>query len=135
MALFTPSYGGDEIFGEAVKIEMVPAQTVEQMESFFGINGTFALFGGSRGRVFQVSGLLVVEQDEDDDPTTISDLNGIEANFLSYNDGVARTLFDTRGRSWDNVIFRGEFTPDSGGPRPTDFGWCLPYRAIFHGLT
>ena len=95
-----------------------------------------SVFGGSRGRSFQVSGVLY----DVDIPT----LNADEDVFTpgvdgSVADGVARTLADTRGRSWANVIYLGQFTPDPMGPRPAVWagasGWAMPYRAVFHGLS
>ena len=134
MPLITPSYGGALIFGAAVSIRHVPNANAQQVDQFFGVTGTVTLFGGGRGRVFLVQGVLVALEDGTD-LQTISDLNALESVFLSYADGIARTLIDTRGRIWTNVIFKGEFQPDPMGPKPTDFGWCIPYRAVFHGLT
>jgi hypothetical protein len=66
----------------------------------------------------------------------IADLNAVEAALLSYADGNAHTLVDDRGREWNNVIFLGEYTPFAQGPKPlATSGWCLPYTAIFHGLS
>ena len=65
----------------------------------------------------------------------LTDLNAAESLIQSYADGVSRTLVDPRGRAWPNVIFRGEFIPDSRGPQRTATGWALPYRAVFRGLT
>ena len=136
MSLFTPTYGGVPIFGIAVKIEQVPLQCSAQLEAFFGVPGMLSVFGGSRGRTFQVSGVLF-----DEDITT---LNADEDIFTpgvdgSMADGIARTLADTRGRNWANVIYLGQFTPDPMGPRPAVWGsgagWALPYRAVFHGLS
>ena len=58
-----------------------------------------------------------------------------EGVLLAYADGIARTFVDTQGRAWPNVIFEGEYQPSPEGPKPTDFGWCLPYRCVLHGLT
>ena len=58
MPLFTPTYGGVPIFGLAVKIEMIPNQAAQQSEAFFGVPGMLSVYGGSRGRTFQVSGVL-----------------------------------------------------------------------------
>jgi hypothetical protein len=118
---------GANIFGAAVQFQQVANPTAQQNNSFFGVSGTQSLFGGSRGRTFLIRGLLL--------GSTIEDLNAAEATILTYADGIARTLVDPRGRTWPNVIFRGEFTPESRGPYPTASGWALPYRAVFHGLT
>jgi hypothetical protein len=133
MAYFVPTYDGIPIFGEAVSMQHVPNATQHQIDAFFGVGGQISLFGGSRGRTFLISGVLIATEDVDD-PTTIGDLNSFEALILSYADGIARTLTDTRGRAWPFVFFRGEFSPDPMGPKPTDFGWALPYRMVMHGL-
>jgi hypothetical protein len=121
------SYAGAFIFGAAVSVVQIPKSNAQQINNFFGISGSITLYGGGRGRLFLISGVLVADD--------LADLNSAEALLLSYADGIARTLIDTRGRTWLNVIFRGEFRPDAGGPKPTDNGWCLPYKAVFHGLT
>jgi hypothetical protein len=121
------SYGGMLLFGSAVSIVHIPNSNAQQVNHFFGISGSVTLYGGARGRLFLVSGVLTADN--------LTDLNSVEATLLSYADGVARSLVDTRGRTWTNVIFRGEFRPARTGPMPTDNGLCLPYRAVFHGLT
>jgi hypothetical protein len=123
----TPSYGGAPIFGLVREMEHVPNSCAQQVDAFFGVPGHIGLFGGARGRTFIISGVL----HESDIPT----LNADEALIHSYADGIARTLVDTRGRIWFNVVFNDEFETDPRGPRPTDVGWCLAYRAVFHGLT
>ncbi len=136
MSLFTPTYGGRPIFGFAVHIEQVPAQSAQQVEAFFGVPGMLSVFGGSRGRSFQISGVLfdfdIVSLNLDEDVFTPG-VNG------SLADGVARVLTDTRGRNWANVVYTGQFQPDPMGPRPAvcgaGGGWALPYKAVFHGLS
>jgi hypothetical protein len=136
MSLFTPAYGGVPIFGLAVRIQQVPLQSAQQLEAFFGVPGRLSVFGGSRGRTFMISGVLY----DVDIPT----LNADEDIFTpgvngSVADGIARPLADTRGRTWANVVYIGEFQPDPMGPRPAVWGsgsgWALPYRAVFHGLS
>jgi hypothetical protein len=121
------SYNGASIFGAAVRVQHVARPNAQQLNAFFGVTGTQTLFGGGRGRLFLIRGILL--------GSTIAELNSFEAVFQGYADGVARTLVDPRGRSWPNVIFRGEFVPEPGSPFPTTGGWALPYRAVFYGLT
>jgi hypothetical protein len=121
------SYGGQAIFGAAVSIQHLPQASAQQVDSFFGITGNLSLAGGGRGRMFDVEGVLI--------GTSPADVLSAETLFLSYADQIARTLVDPIGRSWDNVIFKGEYQPNKRGMYPTDFGWCLPYKAVFHGLT
>lgn len=122
-----PSFGGSSIFGTACHVVHLPHPAAVQKDEYFGQPGMASLFGGGRGRIFEVTGVLVGP----DLPTVIA----AEAALLTYADGVARTFVDTQGRAWANVIFEGEYRPSSEGPKPTDFGWCLPYRCILHGLT
>jgi hypothetical protein len=138
--LYTPSYGGQPIFGAAVTIQQIPFQCAQQLESFFGVPGLLSVFGGPRGRTFNISGILY----DIDLPTLNSDEDVFTPGvYGSVADGIARPLVDTRGRTWANVVYLGEFMPDPGGPRPGNWGagsggwdgWILPYRAIFHGLS
>jgi hypothetical protein len=121
------TYNGASIFGAAVRVQQIGHPNAQQINAFFGVSGTQTLYGGGRGRLFLIRGILL--------GSTIAELNAAEAVFQGYADGTARTLVDPRGRNWPNVIFRGEFVPDSGGPLPTVGGWALPYRAVFYGLT
>jgi hypothetical protein len=121
------TYDGINIFGAAVQFQHLAHPTAAQINTFFGVTGTQALYGGGRGRMFLIRGLLL--------GGTIADLNQAEANFSRYADGLARPLVDPRGRVWPNVIFRGEFTAETRGPFRTTGGWVLPYRSVFHGLT
>jgi hypothetical protein len=136
VSFYTPTYGGVPIFGTAVHIEQVPMQAAQQLEAFFGVPGLLSVFGGTRGHTFQISGVLY----DVDLPT----LNVAEDVFTpgvsgSVADGIARPLADTRGRTWANVVYLGQFTPDPNGPRPAVWsgssGWALPYRVVFHGLS
>jgi hypothetical protein len=122
-----PSFGGSSVFGTACHVVHVPHPIALQRDGFFGVTGMTSLFGGGRGRTFEVTGLLVGS----DVPSVIV----AEGALLACADGIARTFVDTQGRSWPNVIFDGEYQPSAEGPKPTDFGWCLPYRCILHGLT
>jgi hypothetical protein len=134
--IFTPTYGGIPMFGLAVHMQEVPAACAAQSDSFFGVPGMLSVFGGTRGRSFQISGVLF----DLDIPTLNSDEDlftpGVQGSMA---DGIARPLFDTRGRTWANVVYLGEFQADPMGPRPGAWagttGWVLPYRAVFHGLS
>ena len=118
------SYGANFIFGRAVKMRTVVNPTADQINSFFGVNGMESLFGGTRGRVTLVEGLLV-------DP---SDISNPEETFVSYNDGVARVLVDTRGYTYENVKF-GAFEPGDRIMLTSDGYYCRTYRASFNHLT
>jgi hypothetical protein len=122
-----PSLGGSYVFGTACHVVHSPHPIALQKGGYFGVTGMTSLYGGGRGRTFEVTGVLVGP----DLPTVIA----AEGALLTYADGIARTFVDTQGRAWPNVIFEGEYQPSPEGPKPTDFGWCLPYRCILHGLT
>jgi hypothetical protein len=121
-----PTLGGFPIFGTACHVEHLPRPTAHQYESFFGVDGTISLYGGSRGRTFEIFGVFV----DSDLPSVLAQ----EALLLTYADGIARTFTDTHGRSWSNVIFQGEYQPNPDGPKITDLGWCLPFRCTLHAL-
>jgi hypothetical protein len=122
-----PSLDGQTVFGTACHVVHEPHPVVVQKDSFFGISGVTALYGGSRGRRFHISGVLVGP-----DLATVLITEGL---LLSMADGIARTFVDTQGRAWPNVIFEGMYRPFAEGPKETDFGWCLPYSCTLEGLS
>lgn len=119
------AYGGAFIFGAAVKCSMVKNPSAEQMNAFFGVNGTQRMFGGSRGRAFFVEGVLF--------GATMGDLSDAELIILSYEDGIGRAFVDSYGRSWPSVVFRGEYQPQ-GRILQDARGFYQEYKVIFHGL-
>jgi len=124
---FQATLDGDPVFGQANQVRMNPHPNAQQINAFFGVTGLQTLYGGGRGRTFMVSGVLVGE--------ARSDIVNARADLLSYADGQTHTLVDTDGTSWDNVIFRGEFQPESD-PRPlAGGGWCLPFKCVMESLT
>jgi hypothetical protein len=125
MPLNVPTFGGDAIFGIAVSIDQKPNPNAVQTDAFFGVTGELSTAGGARGRTFMIEGCWV----EADIPT----LNNDELYFLSYADSIARTLIDTRGRTWLNVCFDGVYTPTR--PVACLGGWLLKYTAQFRGLS
>jgi hypothetical protein len=119
---------GSPVLGTAVNVVHSPHPNAQQLNEFFGINGVQTLFGGTRGRTFMISGVLI----GDDVPT----INALEAALLSFADGLPHTLVDDRGRTFGNVIFRGEYQPFEQGPRLlAGGGYALPYKAVMMGLT
>ena len=135
MPIYTPTYGGNAIFGLAVKIDQNPDAAAQQVDAFFGVPGTLSLFGNTRGRQFNISGVLF---DEDIDLLSADENLFLPNTAGSIADGIARDLFDTQGRTWSQVVYLGQFQRDPMGPQRGvwggDFGWILPYRAVFHGL-
>jgi Ca2+-binding RTX toxin-like protein len=126
--LWNPTFNGDSIFGLAVRMAHVAAATDQQITSFFGQGGQLSMFGGKRGRTFMVVGCFVADD--------VSGLNDAEAIFQSYADGFAYELVDTRGRTWQQVQFRGELQLSEVGPCPRvdTPGWGISYKAVLHGL-
>ena len=120
------SYGGAQCLGFAVHVAVRRAKASCDRVSFFGVNGTFSVFGGSRGSVFEVSGVLW--------GVGVAELLAVEGLLYSMGDGVGRYLIDDVGRTWSDVIFLGEYVPHPDGPKWTDDGVCLPYSARFYGL-
>jgi len=128
MPFFTPTYGGLPMFGLVTSMQAPMNPTAQQLDQFFGVSGNLALWGGTRGRMFLISGVF---QEVD-----IETLNADEAVIMGFADGIARPLFDTRGRLWQNVIFEGHYAPDPMGPRPTGpGGWAVAYKMSMRGLT
>jgi hypothetical protein len=119
------TYDGNSIFGRSVTVRHVLNPPAEQVNAFFGVGGLQSLFGGSRGRLIVVTGVLY--------GTDISDLNAAEATLASYCDGIARTLVDGRGRPFPSVLLRpaevsGRVLQDADG------GCYLPYQVSGLGL-
>ena len=88
--LFTPTFGGNPIFGLAVEIDQQAARA-EQTDAFFGVPGVVSLFGGTRGRRFIITGVLY--------NVDLPSVAGDEGLFLagvagSYVDGIA-PIFST----------------------------------------
>lgn len=124
----TPTYGGSAVLGICCHINHIPNANASQIAAFFGVQGVQSMDGGSRGRVFEVSGILLGQ--------TPAGCIASEILLLSYADGQARTLVDTTGVAWPNVVFRAEYSrTDKFMLNCTLGGWLLPYRCVFHGLT
>lgn len=118
------TYDGINIFGLAVKMAHALNPTAEQVNAFFGLSGQQSLWGGQRGRVFEVSGVFYGE--------TLADLNDAEALYLSYIDGIARDLVDTRERNWSSVLVKA-LQPGDRMLRDGR-GYFLPYKGMLIGL-
>ena len=116
------TYDGGNIFGSAVRVRMEVNPSATQINGFFGVSGTQSLYGGTRGRVFLVSGVLTAP-----DADTLS---AYIATILSYDDGIGRVFVHPVYGSWPLVVFR-RFQP---GERILP-GPALEYKAQFDGLT
>ncbi len=121
------SLDGEPVFGYATQVRHHPHPNAQQINAFFGISGLNTLFGGQRGRTFMIQGVFA--------EMSLDGIVADEANLLSFADGQTHTLVDTLGRSWDNVIFRGEYQQTSD-PRPAaGGGWILPFKCTLEALT
>lgn len=126
----TAYYDGNAIFGAAVRCNHGPQPADQQTNAYFGVSGQQSVYGGARGRQFHIEGVLTGE--------SLGDLAAAEQLLLSYNDGIGRTLTDTWGTNWTNVVFRGQYTRHGmvgfifGGDGSVLFGQA--YRAVFIGL-
>ncbi len=124
---------GESIFGFPLECRMLLNPSARQTSAFFGISGVQSVFGGSRGRVFQVRGLFY-------GPTPF-DCDLAVNNLETFADGRARVLTKTYsdGSSsfWPNVVYMNEYQPE-GAPllQAGDSGtWVQAYRLQLHGLT
>jgi hypothetical protein len=118
---------GNPCFGVCVKVAYSPNANAQQLNQFFGVNGRQTLFGGTRGSTFMITGALVGD--------SLDDLNAAEANLLGFADGQTHQLTDNRGRTFNNVVFAGEYDPDpqiyylAGGE-----GVMLRYKCVLMGM-
>ena len=54
-----PNFGGSSIFGTACHVVHSPHPVALQKDGYFGVTGMTSLYGGGRGRTFEVTGVLV----------------------------------------------------------------------------
>lgn len=120
-----PAYDGNPIFGRAVRMKTVTNPTQDQMNQFFGLNGVQSLFGGLRGRVTMVQGVLY-EADA-------ASLNAAIGEIESYRDGLARVLTDSFGNDWPQVKLE-MFDPESPIKLASTGYYFVTYKATFQHL-
>lgn len=120
------TFGGSDIFGRAVTIVTEDLQLDRQENAFCGLNGVESLTIGERGLFSTATGLLV--------GSTSGDLAAAENTFRTYRDGIARTLVDTFGNSWSNVILEA-FAPQGRVRQDAYHGYFRTYTARFRHLT
>lgn len=119
-----PSYDGATIFGRSYSFATNKNPTAAQVNAFFGLNGVESLYGGSRGYVTLVRGVLT--------GSDAASLASAEETFRSYDDGIARTLVDNFGVSWPQVKLVN-FSPQ-GRVLRDGRGFYRPYQAQFQHL-
>ncbi len=123
------TFDGGAYLGVCVHVEHVPNASDVMISAFFGLQGTLALSGGTRGRTLLVTGVLIAD--------SMAALNVAEEVWggTQFNDGNVHTLVDDRGRVFENLLYVGSFQPSAEGPKATATGWLLPFRISFQGLT
>jgi hypothetical protein len=115
---------GDNIFGFSVQMPSQMNPTSQQLNSFFGVNGLQSLYGGLRGRVFMISGVLF--------GATLGDLAAAQNAWENYVNGIGYELVDTMGRAWSPVLLQ-PLVPQ--GRILVDYrGFYLPYQGGAIGL-
>lgn len=121
---------GSNVFGVATTFEAAFDPTAAQINEFFGVDGVMSLHGGERGFVVMVSGVFFGLSE--------ADVVAAEGVFLSFRDGIPRTLVDNFARIYPNVIFDGPYQDWGRGIKPAAvgayYGYALPYKAVFRGL-
>lgn len=120
-----PSFGGAAIFGRGVSMATQDNPLERQENAFPGLDGVESLTLGQRGRFTVVTGVLF--------GALASDLESAEATFRSYNDGVARTLVDSYGGSWDYALLE-TFEPQGRIFQDGYYGYGRRYVARFRHL-
>lgn len=119
------TYNGSSIFGYGVQINTVTNPLAVQLNAFFGLNNQQLMMGGLRGRYTTVQGVLY--------GSSAANLNTAIGLFESYVDGVARTLVDTFGNAWPQVILE-RFEPFGKIRQHADGSYWKEYKAGFQHL-
>lgn len=119
-------YGGSALFGNSVVCKVMPHESAAQKSAYFGVNGQFNLWGGQRGAMIEVRGVLVAD--------TYSDLSGLIQSIKSCDDGVGRPFVDSYGNVYNNTVFR-RYTPAAERVfRTAGGGWAEVYQCTFEYL-
>ena len=125
------TYGGVNVFSLCLSCQRIVNPAATQNNEFFGVNGTHALYGGTRGSVFAIKGAFIA--------TSRAGCFALEQSLLSYIDGIARLLVDNDGNAYPNVIFDGRYQADPRKPQPAVYGganvWAYLYELEMRGLT
>ncbi len=119
------SFDGVFIFGDSVRMVIPEAQRVAQVNHFFGLSGAELLDGGFRERITSVSGIL-----SGINAAAVAD---VRDTFRSYVDNIARTLVDTTGAVWPDVVML-EFSPGERIIPDPWLGYILHYTAKLRHL-
>lgn len=117
------TYGGSAIFGAAVRILPSMAGIRVKRSGFFGLEGIFQIYGGGAGGTITVDGILY--------SATPDGVDTLLTTFQSYADGVARTLVDTTGTSWPNVVLDTVIPTGQRYVNGITGNYELPYKATF----
>lgn len=126
MPAFTPTYGGQAIFGDAVRFDVHPAPPAIQRDAYAGLNGQVSQFLGTRGGRIRVTAQML----DVDIPSVNNDIQVI----VSFNDGIARTLTDCEGNAYFNCIMCVPPHPKAAVPAAGG-GWLKEYTVEFDVLS
>lgn len=125
------TYGGANIFGLCLSCQETINPAATQVNSAFGVDGTHALYGGTRGRIFMIKGAFI--------GLSKAACFASEQQLKTYIDGQARTLVDNHGNVYPNVLFDGRYQADPRKPQPAVYGgayvWAYLYELEMRGLT
>ena len=124
------TYGGIDIFIRPFTTTHQANPSAQQLSEFFGTSGQQSLWGGWRGRVIAISGMLCAP-----DPYTLNSYesvwNGQGTGVVG--DGIARPLVDTRGRLWLECLCES-FQQDGQVRIDGTYGYNFRYRSVFRSL-
>jgi len=108
--------------GLATNVVVTHNPSEKQINTFFGYSGVQSLWGGQRGRVIEVSGLLAA--------STAAGCLALRDSLRTLDDGVARVLTDNTGTTYPFTVYTGAF--QQTGKFGVFAGQVvMPYRAIF----
>ena len=126
MSFYVPPSWGSVPLGTAVKIMHTPGANAAMISAFFGAGGLQSLDGGARGRTFMIEGLATA--------AFPSGCDAFAAQLEGLADGRGRTLVDTVGNQWQQVVYRREFAWSGTYMPLISGGFCRPFRMVLHGL-
>ena len=119
-------YDGNALFGQSVVCKVIDHPTADQMAAYFGVLGQSNLFGGTRGSIIEVRGVLI--------GNSPSALNAQIQTLKSYRDGIGRVFTDSYGNAYANTVFRRYVPAGERVYRSAGGGYAEAYQATFEYL-
>lgn len=93
------SFGGNLVFGSAVRFTRSDNPREAQINSYFGLSGVERIDGGGRGGTFHVTGLHA--------GASVGALVTSQTALRDMQDGNAYVLVDTKGEAYPNCVLEG----------------------------